>query len=348
MWFYENVRRATVRAQPRAGGLVYDVVSAQPWSHLWLLVLARPPAMLAFSSSSHRTNASLFVSAPRAPRAPSTMPPHIRHAAMLTRTASEILPRLWLSGLYTAVDEEQLVALGVTHVVSLIEDRPRYPRTLPKLKTLHVSLPDVESADILRHLDATTAFIKSALEDERNVVLVRLSPSLKFSLLLLPFLGRLALLADASRAQVHCAMGISRSATAVCAFLVAERGFPPADALAHVVARRAIVCPNAGFRRQLDVFHARRFGTRKLRKPWRPSALPSPTPAHVPAHVPAVHKPKPIAKPGPVYPSPSLRSRPRAASSAQAQGHAWLAPSVPILVPVPVAPSRTSRRGSFS
>ena len=59
---------------------------------------------------------------------------------MLTRTPSEILPRLWLSGLYTAVDEEQLVALGVTHVVSLIEDRPRYPRSLPKLKTLHVSL----------------------------------------------------------------------------------------------------------------------------------------------------------------------------------------------------------------
>ena len=90
---------------------------------------------------------------------------------MLTRTASEILPRLWLSGWYTAVDEEQLLKLGVTHILSIIDAKPRYPRG--KFKTMHVQLQDIENADILRHLDATTAFIRNALEDERNVVLVR-------------------------------------------------------------------------------------------------------------------------------------------------------------------------------
>ncbi len=92
---------------------------------------------------------------------------------MLTRTPSEILPRLWLSGLYTAVDEEQLVAIGVTHIVSILEQRPKYPAALKKLKTLHISLQDVNTADLLQHFDATTAFIKAALEDKRNVVLVR-------------------------------------------------------------------------------------------------------------------------------------------------------------------------------
>lgn len=106
-------------------------------------------------------------------------PIHPKRGAMLTRSASEILPRLWLSGLYTAVDEEQLAAIGVTHIVSILEQRPKYPAAVKKhLKTLHIPLQDVETADLLQHFDATTAFIKSALEDKRSIVLVRSDDSL--------------------------------------------------------------------------------------------------------------------------------------------------------------------------
>ena len=112
-------------------------------------------------------NGSLAVARPRLP--------HPRRLAALLRTPSEILPRLWLSGLYTAVNEEQLIALGITHVVSVLEQRPLYPKSLPKLKTLHVPLQDVDDADILQYLDKTTDFIKRALEDKRNTVLVSLS-----------------------------------------------------------------------------------------------------------------------------------------------------------------------------
>ncbi|KAI0738585.1 protein-tyrosine phosphatase-like protein [Daedaleopsis nitida] len=204
--------------------------------------------MLSFSSPVG--NASLMVAHPRAPH-PS------RHTGSIVRTPSEILPRLWLSSLYTAVDDEQLIELGVTHIVSVIEQRPRYPNNLPKLKTLHVPLQDVEGADILQHLDTTTAFIKSALEDKRSVVLV------------------------------HCAMGISRSATVVCAYLVAAHGFAPHDAIDFVIAKREIVCPNLSFRRQLDIYAARLHGGRKLRKLSLSSAAPSPSPAPAkptPAH----------------------------------------------------------------
>ncbi|RDX51222.1 phosphatases II [Lentinus brumalis] len=164
-------------------------------------------------------------------------------------TPSQILPRLWLSGLYTAVDEEQLIALGVTHIVSMIEYRPKYPPSL-KLKKLHIPIQDVEGADILQHLDVTTAFITSALEDKRNTVLV------------------------------HCAMGISRSATVVCAYLIAAHAMPPHEALEFVISKREIVWPNPAFQRQLQMYAARFRGRRKLRK-IVPLPLPPPMRATV-------------------------------------------------------------------
>ncbi|KAI0642259.1 phosphatases II [Trametes meyenii] len=169
----------------------------------------------------------------------------IREAA---QTPSEITSRLFLSGLYTAVDEEQLIAIGVTHVVSVIEYRPKYPKTLTKLKTLHIPVEDNDHADLLQHLDITTAFIKTALEDRRNTVLV------------------------------HCAMGISRSPTVVCAYLIATKGMSPHEALDFVTSRRAIVCPNLAFRRQLEMYTARLRGSKKLRRPHLP---PPPPPVRV-------------------------------------------------------------------
>ena len=41
---------------------------------------------------------------------------------------------------------------------------------------------------------------------------------------------------------------------------------PPVDALAHVASKREIVCPNLGFRHQLEIYAARLRGHRKLRR----------------------------------------------------------------------------------
>jgi Dual specificity phosphatase, catalytic domain len=54
--------------------------------------------------------------------------------------------------------------------------------------------------------------------------------------------------------EVHCLMGISRSATVVCGYLVATMKMTPDEALAAVKAKRGIVCPNMGFRRQLEEY----------------------------------------------------------------------------------------------
>jgi len=174
--------------------------------------------MLAFTSPGIQS--SLVV------RSASTIRPGDRLA--VGREASLIIPRLYLANLFTAQDEKQLSALGITHVLSVLEDPPVLPRSMPHLKTLHIPVADSPNADLLRHLDETTAFIKSALaESGENKVLV------------------------------HCLVGMSRSATVVCAYLVATTSMRPTDAIGFVSSKRVVVSPNPGFRRQLEKYSAR-------------------------------------------------------------------------------------------
>ncbi|KAI9510522.1 protein-tyrosine phosphatase-like protein [Russula earlei] len=143
------------------------------------------------------------------------------------RVASKVAPRLYLTCLATARDATQLANLGITHVVSAIEDAPTFPSSHP-LRTLHVSVSDYDGEDILSHLPATTSFIRGALAE---------SPT--------------------NRVLVHCFMGISRSTTVVVAFLIATTNMTPREALAAVRSKRAIVRPNRGFMSQLQEYYTK-------------------------------------------------------------------------------------------
>jgi hypothetical protein len=95
-----------------------------------------------------------------------------RSASANKRVASKIAPRLYLTCLATAKDVAQLADLGITHVVSAIEDAPTFPSTYP-LRTLHVPVSDYDGEDILSHLPVTTSFIRGALaENPKNRILV--------------------------------------------------------------------------------------------------------------------------------------------------------------------------------
>jgi atypical dual specificity phosphatase len=56
-------------------------------------------------------------------------------------------------------------------------------------------------------------------------------------------------------------MGVSRSATVVCAYLIATKAMTAPEAIAFVTERRSIVSPNVGFQRQLETY-AMRFGSK--------------------------------------------------------------------------------------
>jgi len=61
--------------------------------------------------------------------------------------------------------------------------------------------------------------------------------------------------ADA-RIFVHCAQGVSRSGSAVCAYLMKENGQNLESTLGFVKACRACVQPNSGFMKQLRSFES--------------------------------------------------------------------------------------------
>ena len=92
----------------------------------------------------------------------------------LGRQASLIVPRLYLSNLFTARDRRQLRELGITHVLSVMEEEPKIPQDMG-LKTLHIRIHDEVGANLLGYLEETTEWIKAALaENETNKVLVRI------------------------------------------------------------------------------------------------------------------------------------------------------------------------------
>jgi len=151
------------------------------------------------------------------------------------RVASLILPRLYLSDFFTARDKGEMTRLGITHMVSVME---RTPTTMSHVPKYHVPIADTWDADILTHLGGTTEFIGQALaENENNKVLV------------------------------HCFQGISRSATVVCAYVIAQaaNGMTAAEAIDFVRAKRGIVCPNVGFRTQLATYSEQFVGDRAKR-----------------------------------------------------------------------------------
>eukprot|EP01116_Phalansterium_solitarium_P004596 TRINITY_DN1562_c0_g1_i1.p1 TRINITY_DN1562_c0_g1~~TRINITY_DN1562_c0_g1_i1.p1 ORF type:complete len:180 (-),score=40.08 TRINITY_DN1562_c0_g1_i1:461-1000(-) len=125
-------------------------------------------------------------------------------------------------GSYAAYDDcELLKKHGVTHVLTVAAHfPPRYPDDFVYKQ---VSIMDEESADLLSHLPACIEYIRGALESGGKVL-------------------------------VHCAAGVSRSATVVIAYLMVNEGMSVTEARDAVKLKRPIIWPNPGFMRQLGLF----------------------------------------------------------------------------------------------
>ncbi|KAI0773233.1 protein-tyrosine phosphatase-like protein [Trametes elegans] len=135
--------------------------------------------------------------------------------------ASEIVPGLFLSDMYTATSPAVLQHLGITHVASVLrKPSHRYPASITHLC---VPVDDRTDTNLLDYLDAAVAWIDCAL-------------------------------ARGGRVLVHCVWGMSRSASVVIAYLVAARALSLQEAHSLARARRRVVRPNAGFMAQLEVY----------------------------------------------------------------------------------------------
>ncbi|KAF7971877.1 hypothetical protein HWV62_19761 [Athelia sp. TMB] len=134
--------------------------------------------------------------------------------------ASEILPNLYLSDMYTATNPTVLRRLGITHVISVVETMwHAFPSDIVHLC---LSIHDSPFSDMSYLFDPTVDWMQDAMDGNEH-----------------------------ARVLVHCMLGMSRSASVVLAYLMASRGMSLVVALAHVKVRRIIVQPNAGFVKQL-------------------------------------------------------------------------------------------------
>ncbi|KAL4068195.1 phosphotyrosine protein [Scleroderma citrinum] len=140
--------------------------------------------------------------------------------------ASEIFPRLYVSDLAFAENPTLLRSLGITHVLSAMCGHVAVPRSI-LVQHLQCDLEDLPFAELVDRLPVTTMFLRDALRD----------PS--------------------ARVLVHCVEGVSRSTSVVCAYLIAEYGYEPSQAIQYVKSRRRSAEPNFGFVQQLHEYAAK-------------------------------------------------------------------------------------------
>lgn len=117
---------------------------------------------------------------------------------------------------------EALERRGITTVVSLNDPGirvPQYPES-PHCEYYRIRIWDRDDADITRYFEDATRFIDDRVRAGKRVL-------------------------------VHCAAGVSRSATICIAYLIRYHSLSFLGACSVVKAARLVTCPNYGFLQQL-------------------------------------------------------------------------------------------------
>jgi len=135
--------------------------------------------------------------------------------------ASKMFDFLYLGSEWNSGNLEELNSNGITHILNVTREIDNFfPAAF---QYLNIREYDEETTDLLKHWNKTFNFINDAKEGGGKVL-------------------------------VHCKMGISRSASTVCAFTMKYFKWNLDETLDYVKARRSIVNPNKGFRHQMRVY----------------------------------------------------------------------------------------------
>jgi len=150
-------------------------------------------------------------------------------------TASEIIPRLYVSDVFTATSKQTLDKLRITHVLSVMldQDIPTTDLSALRIQPTRLTLPilDRMSASLYPILSGAVEFIADALSDPN------------------------------ARVLCHCYAGASRSTSVIVAYLASSTDMTVDEALAFIRRKRSISQPNPGFVVQLRAWekdHQRR------------------------------------------------------------------------------------------
>lgn len=145
--------------------------------------------------------------------------------------------RLYIGGLFCLRRKEALKKANITHVVSALS-LPLDRDLFQGYGHLVVEVNDVEDENILQHFPTTNAFIRDGLNGGGGVL-------------------------------VHCAMGKSRSAAFLIAYLlITNSSLDPQSALGLIRQCRTCAEPNSGFMEQLELYN-------RMQCPEDPDSSPS-------------------------------------------------------------------------
>jgi dual specificity phosphatase 12 len=132
--------------------------------------------------------------------------------------------KLFIGGLRALDVPDRLKNASITHILSVLEYDHCEWEEFDKYVRLLIQSEDHPRENLLQHFERTNTFIKDGLRGDGAVI-------------------------------VHCAMGVSRSATVVCAYLMKTQSLSPEEALDMIRKSRPPCRPNEGFLAQLGVYH---------------------------------------------------------------------------------------------
>ena len=134
-------------------------------------------------------------------------------------TLDSIDQHFYLGGILEANDLALISRYQITAIISILSQNTKITKH-PNIKYSRFSIDDLATSDILSIIPKALVFIKTEIELGGNVLL-------------------------------HCAAGISRSASVAVAYFMVVYEMPYELALEKVRNSRNCVCPNLGFERQL-------------------------------------------------------------------------------------------------
>lgn len=151
--------------------------------------------------------------------------------------------KLYIGGLHALYQTNLIRAAGITHVLSVIDYDPLLRKKFAHLKHLHIRADDHPNEDLLQYFAEAVKYIDQALKEsdraeESGEEIESLNSNEK----------------DGGGVFVHCAMGKSRSATLVVAYLMWKYHMDSESALAQLCEGRPVCDPNPGFKEQLKIW----------------------------------------------------------------------------------------------
>ena len=131
--------------------------------------------------------------------------------------------KIFLDGLKALDQPDTLAEAGITHILSVLEFDYCDYEEFAKYKRLLIQVEDHPGEDLIVHFPRTNGFLDHAIAEGGTVL-------------------------------VHCAMGISRSSTVVCAYLMYKDRMSFQKALETLREVRPLCTPNEGFMEQLQTY----------------------------------------------------------------------------------------------